>query len=124
VVRVSFITCSIIKIKSKEVEVGRECSITGGEEECMYDIGGKYRRNDTTGKKDERRWVDNIKSDLRGIERDGMVWIDVAQDRDQWSALVNTVMYLPSGSIECCSIGDSSRRIGSVSECEVVPMLN
>jgi hypothetical protein len=46
-------------------------------------------------------WVDNIKSDLRGIERDGMVWIDVAQDRDQWRALVNTVMYLPSGSIEC-----------------------
>jgi hypothetical protein len=33
--------------------------------------------------------VDNIKMDLR---KDGMVWIDLAQDRDQWTALVNTVM--------------------------------
>jgi hypothetical protein len=38
------------------------------------------------------RWVDNIKLDLRGIEWDGMDWIDVAQDRDQWRALVNTVV--------------------------------
>jgi hypothetical protein len=38
--------------------------------------------------------VDNIKMDLREIGWDGMVWIDVAQDRDQWRALVNTVMYL------------------------------
>jgi hypothetical protein len=39
-------------------------------------------------------WVDNIKMDLREIEWDGMVWIKLAQDRDQWRALVNTVMYL------------------------------
>jgi hypothetical protein len=40
-----------------------------------------------------RRWVDNIKMDLR--ERwDGVNWIDLAQDRDQWRALVNTVMNL------------------------------
>jgi hypothetical protein len=40
-----------------------------------------------------RRWVDNIKMDLRW-DGDGMDWIDLAQDRDQWSALVNTVMNL------------------------------
>jgi hypothetical protein len=39
-----------------------------------------------------RRWVDNIKIDLRETGWDGMDWIDVAQDRDQWRALVNTVM--------------------------------
>jgi hypothetical protein len=39
-----------------------------------------------------RRWVDNIKMDLRVIEWDGMDWIELAQDRDQWRALVNTVM--------------------------------
>jgi hypothetical protein len=39
-----------------------------------------------------RRWVDNIKMDLREIGGDGMVWIDLAQDRDQWRALVNTVL--------------------------------
>jgi hypothetical protein len=39
-----------------------------------------------------RRWVDNIKMDLREIEWDGMDWIELAQNRDQWRALVNTVM--------------------------------
>jgi hypothetical protein len=41
-----------------------------------------------------RRWVDNIKIDLRKIGWDGVDWIDLAQDRDQWRALVNTVMNL------------------------------
>jgi hypothetical protein len=39
-----------------------------------------------------RRWADNIKMDLRAIGWDGMIWIELAQDRDQWRALVNTVM--------------------------------
>jgi hypothetical protein len=39
-----------------------------------------------------RRLVDNINIDLTEIGWDGMDWIDLAQDRDQWSALVNTVM--------------------------------
>jgi hypothetical protein len=38
--------------------------------------------------------VDNVKMDLREIEWDGMDWIDLAQDRDQWRALVNTVIDL------------------------------
>jgi hypothetical protein len=41
-----------------------------------------------------RRWVDNIKIDLREIGWGGMDWVDLAQDRDQWRALVNTVMNL------------------------------
>jgi hypothetical protein len=41
-----------------------------------------------------RRWVDNIKMDFRDIRWDGMDWIDLAQDGDQWRALVNTVMNL------------------------------
>jgi hypothetical protein len=38
--------------------------------------------------------VNNIKMDLIEIGWDGMDWIDLAQDRDQWKALVNTVMNL------------------------------
>jgi hypothetical protein len=38
--------------------------------------------------------VENIKMSLRDIEWDGMDWIDLAQDRDRWRALVNTVMNL------------------------------
>jgi hypothetical protein len=41
-----------------------------------------------------RRWVDNIKMDLREIGWDGGDCIDLAQDRDQWRALVNVVMNL------------------------------
>jgi hypothetical protein len=36
------------------------------------------------------RWVNNIKIDLREIGCEGMDWIDLVADRDQWSALVNT----------------------------------
>jgi hypothetical protein len=41
-----------------------------------------------------RRWVDIIKIDLRERGWDGMDWIDLAQDTDQWRALVNMVMSL------------------------------
>jgi hypothetical protein len=40
------------------------------------------------------RWGDNIRLCLREIGWGGMDWIDLAQDRDQWRALVNTVMNL------------------------------
>jgi hypothetical protein len=38
--------------------------------------------------------VDNIKMDLREIGWDDMDWLALAQDRNQWRALVNTVMNL------------------------------
>jgi hypothetical protein len=41
-----------------------------------------------------RRWVDNIKMDLREIGWDVVDWMDMVQDRDQWRALVNTVLNL------------------------------
>jgi hypothetical protein len=41
-----------------------------------------------------RRCVYNIKMDAREMEWNFMDWIDLAQDRDQWWALVNTVMDL------------------------------
>jgi hypothetical protein len=38
--------------------------------------------------------VDNIEMELREIGLDGIDWINLAQDRDEWRALVNTVMNL------------------------------
>jgi hypothetical protein len=75
--------------------LGRACSTNGGDEECIYDNGGKAGRKETIGRP-RRRWVDNIKMDLREIlvGWDGIDWIDLAEDRDQWRALVNTVMKL------------------------------
>jgi hypothetical protein len=39
-----------------------------------------------------RRWEDNIKMDLQDVGWGGMDWIDMAEDRDRWRALVNAVM--------------------------------
>jgi hypothetical protein len=42
-----------------------------------------------------RRWQDNIEMDLREVGWRGCIdWIDLAQDRDRWRAVVNTVMNL------------------------------
>ena len=41
-----------------------------------------------------RMWEDNIKMDLQGVGCGGMDWIEVAQDKDRWRALVNAVMNL------------------------------
>jgi hypothetical protein len=66
----------------KDYEMVRACSTNGGEQECIKRPLGRPRT----------RWVDNIKIYLREIGWDGMDWIDLAQDRDQWKAVVNTVM--------------------------------
>jgi hypothetical protein len=62
----------------------------------------------------KRRWMDNIKIDLSEIEWDGMDWIVLAQGRDQWRALVNTVMNLrvPQNAefLSGCTIGGFSRK--------------
>jgi hypothetical protein len=54
---------------------------------------GKPEQNKSLGKT-KCSWVDNIKMDLRETGWVGMDWIDLAQDRDQWRALVNTAMNL------------------------------
>jgi hypothetical protein len=72
---------------------------------CSSDLGKGEKRNahrllvgKLEGKRSlgrpRRRWVDNIKMDLREIGWGRMDWIDLAQDRDQWRVLVNTVMNL------------------------------
>jgi hypothetical protein len=51
--------------------------------------------------------VDNIEMDLREIGWDGVDWVALVQDGDQWRALVNTVMIdEPSGSIKCWGVAE------------------
>jgi hypothetical protein len=60
-----------------------------GEKRNAYRIfGGKPERK----RLPRHRWEDNIKMDLRVIGWDGMDYTDLSEDRDQWRALVNTVM--------------------------------
>jgi hypothetical protein len=65
-----------------------------GEQRNAYrKLVGKSERKRSL-KRPRRRCVDNIKIYLREIGWDGMNSIDLAQDRDQWRALVSTVMNL------------------------------
>jgi hypothetical protein len=65
-----------------------------GEKRNAYRILlGKSERKRPLGRP-RRRWVDNSKMGLREIGWRGMDWIDLAHGRDQWSALVSTVMNL------------------------------
>jgi hypothetical protein len=67
---------------------------------CMGEGRGVYRV--LVGKPEGKRplgrpghrWEDNIKMDLREIGIDGVNWFQLAQDRVQWRACVNTVMNL------------------------------
>jgi hypothetical protein len=40
------------------------------------------------------RWANNVKMDIRDGSWGGMDWIDLAEDRDLWRALMNMVMNL------------------------------
>jgi hypothetical protein len=64
-------------------EKGNVCEILMGKQERKGPLG-RYRH----------RWEDNIKMDLREIGWGGMDLLDLAEVRDSWRALVNTVMNL------------------------------
>jgi hypothetical protein len=57
--------------------MGRACSSNLGEEVCIYDIVGKPEGKRSLGRP-RRRWVDNIKTNLREIGWDDVDWIDMA----------------------------------------------
>jgi hypothetical protein len=69
--------------------MGRACSTNGEKRNTYRILVGKLE-----GKRQRRRYVDNIEKDLRYIGWGAMDWIDLAEDRDQRRALVNTVMNL------------------------------
>ena len=70
----------------------------GGHVARMGETRGVYRVlvGKTEGKRPlgrpRRRWEDNIKIGLQEVGCGGMDWIELAQDRDMWQALVSTVM--------------------------------
>jgi hypothetical protein len=77
----------------KEDEMGRACSTNGEKRNAYRILVGKPEGKRPLGRP-RCRWVDNIKIHLRETGWDDMDWIDLAQDRDQLRALVNTVMNL------------------------------
>jgi len=74
--------------------MGRACSAYGGKRRGVYRV--------LVGKPEGKRplgrfrhiWEDNIKMDLQEVGCECVDWIELAQDRDRWRALVNAVMNL------------------------------
>jgi hypothetical protein len=73
--------------------MGGACSTNGGKRNICRITVGKPEGKRPLGRP-RRRWEDNIRMDVTETGWGGMEWIDLAQDRDQWRALVNTVMNL------------------------------
>jgi hypothetical protein len=71
--------------------MGRECRRNGDKINPYRILAGKPEVKRPL-RRSRHRWVDNIKMDLRKIGWDGVGWFDLAQHRDQWRVLVNTVM--------------------------------
>jgi hypothetical protein len=69
------------------------CGTHGAEENAYWVVVGKSEGKRPL-ERPARRWEDNIKMDLIKIEWGGMDWIDLVPDRDQWRALVKSVMNL------------------------------
>ena len=72
-------------------EMGRACSTYGWGKRCINGFDGEPEGKEPL----ERPWVGweyNIKMAFQDIGWEGVDWIDLAQDRDKWRAVVNRVM--------------------------------
>jgi len=80
-------------IKSRRMEwVGHIARI--GEMRNEYKILVRKPKGIRPLGRNRRRWKDNIRMDLRVMWWGSVNWLHMAQDRDQWRAVVNTVMNL------------------------------
>jgi hypothetical protein len=85
---------SVIKMIKSRRMTGAGHAGRMGEKKNAYRILVGKAEGKRPLRKPRRRWVDNIKMDLRYIGWDGMDWIDLAQVREQWRAFVITEMNL------------------------------
>jgi hypothetical protein len=80
-------------IKSRKVRWAGHIALVEENKNVYRILVGKTERKRPLGSP-RRRWEYNMKADLRGMGLDGMDWIDLAQDRDQWRVRMNAVMNL------------------------------
>jgi hypothetical protein len=75
-------------IKKRRMGWAGHIARLGGMRSGRSILVGKPER-ERTSVSPRRRWEDNIRMDLKKIWWDGVDWISLCQDRDQWRALVN-----------------------------------
>jgi len=73
--------------------MGGACSAYREGERCVQSFGGKPEGKRPLGRP-RSRWEDNIRMDLRKVACGCVDWMELAQDRDRWSALVSAAMNL------------------------------
>jgi hypothetical protein len=78
-------------IKSRILRCAGHVARVGEKRNVYKMLVGKPEGKRSLGRP-RRRWVDNIKMDLREIRWGGMDWIYLVQDGDHWRVLVNTVI--------------------------------
>jgi hypothetical protein len=90
----SILLTNIIQvIKSRGLRWAELVACMGERRDAYRALVGKPEGSRPLGRP-RRTWEDNIKMDLREVGWGGMDWINLAQDRDRWRALVYTVMNL------------------------------
>jgi hypothetical protein len=73
--------------------MGGPCSTNGEKRNAYRLLVGKTEGKRPLGRP-RRRWVNNIKMDLGEVGRGDVDWIGLAQDRNRWRAVVNSVLNL------------------------------
>jgi hypothetical protein len=71
-------------------EMGRACGAYGGDRDVHMVLVEKPEGKRPSGRP-RRRWEDNIKTDLQEVGGGRGDWMELAQDRDRWRALVDTL---------------------------------
>jgi len=78
-------------IKSRRMRWAGHVALCGERRGVYRVLEGKPEGKRPLGRT-RRRWEDNIKMDLLEVGCGGVDWIELAQDRERWRALVNAVM--------------------------------
>jgi hypothetical protein len=77
-----------------EDEMDGACNTNGEKRNAYRLLVGKPEGKRSLGIP-RRRWLDNVRMDLVQVGWGDVDWIGLAQDRDRWRALVNSVLKLP-----------------------------
>jgi len=85
--------CIVRVIKSRRMRWAGHLALIGERRGLYRVLVGKPEGKTLLGRP-RHRWDCNIKMDLHEVGCEGMDWIELAQDRDRWWALVNAVMNL------------------------------
>jgi hypothetical protein len=80
-------------IKSRNIRSAGHVARMGEERNAYNILVGKPEGKRPLGRP-RCRWDDNIRMDVKEIQRKAVDWIHLAPDRGQWWALIDTVMYL------------------------------